>query len=62
MMITNLHLKALTCASLRASHHTRVVDQDVNLREYQYLDISLVCGYQDQEVSFKMYQDISVRM
>ena len=45
MMVTNLHLKPLTCASLRASHHTRVVDQNVNLCisifRYQSVHINL---------------------
>ena len=58
MMVTNLHLKPLTCASLRASHHTRVVDQNVNLCisifRYQSLDFNLCIsgsGWQFQDIS-----------
>ena len=60
IMSINLHLKTLTCTSLWASHHTRVVDQDVNL----WISIFgnslwrvLVSGYQSG--SEWQFQDIS---
>ena len=31
--VNHLHLKAFTCARLRASHHSSIVDQDVNLKK-----------------------------
>ena len=35
VLFNHLHLKAFTCARLRASHHSSIVDQDVNLRSKQ---------------------------
>ena len=69
MVISNLHLKALTCASFRASHHTRVVDQDVNLRilifGYQSVDISLwisISGYRSVDIRIRMIVSRCIRI
>ena len=35
VIFNHLHFKAFTCARLRASHHSSIVDQDVNLRSKQ---------------------------
>ena len=35
VLFNHLHLKAFTCARLRASHHSSIVDQDVNLKRQE---------------------------
>ena len=35
VIFNHLHFKAFTCARLRASHHSSIIDQDVNLKSKQ---------------------------
>ena len=46
VLFTYLHFKAFTCARLRASHHSSIIDQDVNLKSKQRREKMIQDDYQ----------------